>query len=163
MQTDTAVKWFMDLPFEKRIEISDRYYPEYAEDNLDLNDEEIVHIFLSEHPTETETKKEAGALSTGEGFTGGQWYCKDALQTDNKDVWESSVFIGGAEFVSVYGNTVKECEANARLITNAPDMYRVLKKIAFISDNEDKEYPAEIVKKQVYEEAKAILTKIDNQ
>lgn len=48
--TTISVKWFMELPLEERIAISNKYYPEYAEDNTDLEDEEITNIYLSEHP-----------------------------------------------------------------------------------------------------------------
>ena len=52
--TDTAlekiaVNWFMsEITFEKRIELANQYFPEYAEDNTDLDDCEILSIYLKE-------------------------------------------------------------------------------------------------------------------
>ena len=48
--TDIAVNWFMALPFDERIAIANKYYPQYAEDNTDLEDAEIEHIYFSEYP-----------------------------------------------------------------------------------------------------------------
>jgi len=48
--TDIAVNWFMALPFDERIAIANKYYPQYAEDNTDLDDAEIEHIYFSEYP-----------------------------------------------------------------------------------------------------------------
>ena len=56
MKTDNttlkAIEWFMGFNVSTRNELSDKYYPEYSEDKLDLEDEEITHIYLSEHPQE---------------------------------------------------------------------------------------------------------------
>jgi len=55
-QQKEAVKWFMnDITFNQRIAIANQYFPQYAEDNIDLEDEEIAHIYLSEHPQPTYT------------------------------------------------------------------------------------------------------------
>lgn len=53
-----AVNWFMSLDVKERIRLSDEYYPEYAIEKLDLEDEEIETIYLKEHPTEAEVSKE---------------------------------------------------------------------------------------------------------
>ena len=35
--SNTAVNWFMALPFDERIAIANKYFPQYAEDNTDLD------------------------------------------------------------------------------------------------------------------------------
>jgi len=43
-----SVNWFMKQSVEERCRLSDKYYPEYTEDNLDLNDDEIEAIYKAE-------------------------------------------------------------------------------------------------------------------
>ncbi|WP_434127501.1 hypothetical protein, partial [Enterococcus faecium] len=40
----------MNIPVEKRNTLSDKYFPEYAEDGTDLSDDEILIIYKAEHP-----------------------------------------------------------------------------------------------------------------
>lgn len=47
---DTSVNWFTNIPVEKRNTLSDKYFPEYAEDGTDLSDDEILIIYKAEHP-----------------------------------------------------------------------------------------------------------------
>ncbi len=58
-QIEIAVNWFMSLPVSKRIELSDKHYPEYKEDNLDLEDEEILEVYKANVTTIKETQIEA--------------------------------------------------------------------------------------------------------
>lgn len=53
-----AVNWFMsEITFEKRIELANQYFPEYAEDNTDLDDCEILSIYLKEVQPPTPAEK----------------------------------------------------------------------------------------------------------
>jgi hypothetical protein len=92
----TAVKWFMSLPVLTRCNISDKYYPEYAEDNLDLNDEQVEHIYLSEHP-QTETMVEDWDLYPGN--EAGAFDHLDNLEDDiygrHPQIKEEDVQVGG--------------------------------------------------------------------
>lgn len=44
---DNYVQWFMNKPVEERISLSDKYYPESHD--IDLEDEEIERIYLAEN------------------------------------------------------------------------------------------------------------------
>ncbi len=48
--TEIAVNWFMALPVLTRCNLADKYFPEYKEDETDLEDDEILWVYEQEHP-----------------------------------------------------------------------------------------------------------------
>jgi len=193
-KSTTPVKWFMELPLEERRAISNKYYPEYAEDNTDLEDEEITNIYLSEHPEQAvkdnwegeknkdmvnavgqavkEVDKSALDLeddiygrhpnqdNSKEGFTGGEWRIEKSMYSNRKSL------CSGTKVHTVledYTDNEEEAEANARLIAQAPAMYRALKDLHWACMM-DSDIPTAWWKKhkETVAKAKDILNRIDN-
>lgn len=96
---------------------------------------------------------------TNEGFTGGEWHVGSNLPGDEYALnilgGEHKAIIAKAE-VSIY-ITDEQAEANARLIAEAPAMYKALKRIVeYMKDEVESQSPPFI-------EAKAIISRVQKQ
>jgi hypothetical protein len=81
-----AVEWFMNLPVKERVEMADKYYPEYKEDQTDLEDNEIEMIYSHLHPQttiNTTTLPLPLYKRLNEERTQGEWILKDAAIIKN--------------------------------------------------------------------------------
>jgi len=159
--TDKAVKWFMELPFDERIAIANKFYPEYAEDNTDLEDAEIEYIYLSEHPQSKDT-----VPVQVEGFTGGEWEAKY-----NTELFPNQAAIYGdygdenGRVIAVMDTSDETDMANIDLVCAAPAMYAALKELIEQCQWIPKEVFTEHGKngfQGTLHKAAAILNRIDN-
>lgn len=143
---EKAISWYYNLLTSKQRELHQKY-----------GTPDVIAIYKGEHPTET--IKEVASLSTGGGFTGGEWYIEDDIfiRSGNAPVLNTAI----ANFLSY-----EENKANAiRIVTcvnNFDDMKTALHNCLTTLETINLLANVSIAETTI-KEAKAILDKIDNQ
>jgi len=146
---DKALEWYKKIPFLEANKLVNKYK------KFIPSDDDIQEMYLSEHPEQA--GKEESQYNSKEGFTSGEWAIRDLEIIgpigSNKSICE------------ITGNFMDEgeAEANARLIAQAPAMYRALKDLHWACMM-DSDIPTAWWKKhkETVAKAKDILNRIDN-
>lgn len=117
---DKAIKWWESLPEFTQDELSTKYFFDGIES-----------IYLQENPSPVNDKKEKSQDNSKERFTSGEWVAMNKTGTGIYKI-VSDTLQEICETQMPYGDDLnrpevfKQGEANARLIAQAPDMYRLL-------------------------------------
>ena len=112
---ELALKWWNDITHsEKGLYMEGDFKHRHPQS---LTGIEIEHIYLSEHPTETESKGQEPELDLLEGITPGEWAINktntNELTIISNDGWHIAT-------LNPYSPESSNCSGNARLIASAP-------------------------------------------